>query len=122
MHPLNSNKDESPHKESEDEDNKEEPLMHTDELIDLYSADPITGRAKEDESLEEDTDGNFKSFAVIYSIEEDALNKDLQPAFEYEREEVKRIEKFTEVDDDQPRREFPIEKILPNLFPESTLK
>ena len=53
-------------------------------------------------------------------IEQNDHENDLQPAFEYGIEEAKRFEKFVEPDDDQPRREFPIEKILPDLFPEST--
>lgn len=33
--------------------NIEDPLMQTDELIDLYSADPVTGRAKDEEEGED---------------------------------------------------------------------
>lgn len=31
-----------------------EPFIQTDELIDLYSADPITGRAKYEDNSDED--------------------------------------------------------------------
>ncbi len=42
----------SPQKE-EEKAPQDEPLMQTDELIDLYSADPITGRSKKDDDSQE---------------------------------------------------------------------
>ena len=90
----------------------EEPFMHTDELIDLYSADPVTGRAKDEEEDSEEEE-----------FESESENKFNSNPFTpvKEKEEVKVMEKVDKVEETDLRREYPIEKALPSLFAQGIL-